>query len=693
MANNDDVPFIPEQYNRRSIGSARLVPQEKLEKQGYRAGDFWLGRTVERGRAFGWTDEFNLLTCSGPGGGKSVSSVVPNLLTFPGSAVVVDPKGELATLTASYRREILGQKVLVLDPTRAAKVSENLRGTYNPFDELYLDDPGTVRAAQTIASGIVVPNPKSKDPFWDQNAHDFIQSCILYMIRHYPPDGRTLMKLRETVSLGDQNLFNSWVEQKRASEGQNFSGTPADAFDLFQQALFETTEFGGIVRETAAKIGRMGDRTLGDVLSAASTHLDFLKTPELWESLVSNPDPAKTFRLSELRRQDRPLTIYLCLPIDMIPHQGRWFRLIISLIINYIERSDFNKEKDRPILLMLDEFANLGQMPSIVNSLTYSRSFGLRLWIIIQSLTQLKDKYPESWETILGMCSIKQFFSINDLFTAKYVSELIGDEEIDVPSISLTKTFSDTASKSGSKTNTASTTDTHGTNRSSTSGTSGSHTQGFSSSTSYGTTETTSTGSSTSQGNSWGSSGGTSQGTSQGTNSGKNTGENFSGFNPTATSRSTGQSTGTSQGTNSGSNSGWNTGWNAGSSQSTGRSSSINSSATYSASESHTSGWSQSETIGTSESRSFGNSQADTRGWGSSASSGANYSFTVSKQKRRRFTPDEIMLSFTKNNLAQLVHVRDHGGFLLLRTPFFADPHFRTLLQVNEESKSTLRKP
>lgn len=692
MSDKDVVPFEgPDKYNRRALGSARLVPQENLDRQGYRKGDFWLGRTL-RGKPVGWNEELNLLTCSGPGGGKGVSSVIPNLLEFPGSAVVVDPKGELATLTAAFRRDVLGQKVIVLDPARTANVPEELRGTYNPFDELDASDPLVSTAAQVIASAIVMPNPKAKDPFWDDNALDFIQSCILYMVRHYPPAMRTLMKLRETVSLGDKALFDAWVKTKQ-EEDPDFQGSHSDAFALFQRAMFDTDDFGGVVRETAAKIGRMGENTQGGVLSTSATHLDFVKSPELWSVLGSNPDAAKTFRLRELRRQDRPLTVYLCLPVDMIPRQGRWFRLVISRIIQFIERSAFDKSKDVPILMMIDEFFQLGPIPTITNTLTYSRSFGLRLWLIVQDLNQLKTNYPEAWETILGACGIKQFFGVNDLFTARYVSELIGEEEIDVPSISLTRTSSDTESVNGSETNTQSLTRTTGTNKSKTTGISGSTTHGFTSgistSLTSGTSRNTSTNSGTSGGTSQGINEGTSSGENEGDSFGRNTGKNYNGNDFLAASRSAGESSGHNVGTNSsrsaGTSSGSNSGWNAGASLSSGTSSGKSTSLSYGSSVSETAGWNKSTTTGKSNSLAKGESTAIGKGWGTSTSLGTNYGLSVSKQKRRRFTPDEVMLSFTKNNLIQLIHIRDQGGLMLFRTPFYADPHFRWLLKTHSE--------
>lgn len=654
---NDLLIFGEDQpkYNRRALASARFVPQESLDRQGYRKGDFWLGRTLN-GRPFGWNEEMNLLTCAGPGAGKGVSTVIPNLLEFPGSAVVIDPKGELASMTAAFRRDELGQKVIVLDPARTAKVSEDLRGTYNPFDELDADDPLVTTAAQVIASGIVVPNPKAKEPFWDDNAMDFIQSCILYMVKHYPPSLRTLPKLRETVALGDRGLFDAYVRHKQKDD-PDFVGSQSDAYELFLKEMFNTPDFGGVVRETAAKLGRMGENTRGGVFSTASTHLDFIKSPELWDVLQSNIDPSRTFRLRELRRQDRPLTVYLCLPVDMIPRQGRWFRLIISRIIQFIERSEFDKTRDHPILMMIDEFFQLGPIPSITNTLTYSRSFGLRLWLILQDLNQLKTNYPEAWETILGSCGIKQFFGINDLVTAKYVSELIGEEEIDMPSISFTQTSSGTESRNFSQTDARGTTQTTGENWARTEGINVSLSQSKS-------TNSNTTGGTSLSGNQT-----VNAGTSESRGSSDNQGETLDPNGSQTISR------------NSGGSKNQNAGRTASVGSSVGSSSSLARSAGQGTSSGLSFGITTSDTSGGSKSTSESQTFSDTTGKGYSASTGANYAFTVSKQKRSLLRPEDVLLSFTKKNLVQLTHIRDQGGMMLFRTPCYADPYFKTLLE------------
>lgn len=659
------------------LATGGIVPDEILDRQDYRFGDFWLGRTLN-GVPFGWREDLNLLTCAGPRSGKGVGTVVPNLMEFPGSAVVVDPKGELADLTADYRRRRLNQKVIVLDPAGVAKeVPDDLRGSFNPFAELHPDSIETVAAAQSIASGIVVPQPDAKDPFWDQTALSFIKSLILYMLIHYPPENRTLMKLRETASVGDWDLFQHFLAHMQADD-PDYVGEPKKAFELLLQEMFATDAFGGIIREGAASVADMSDQTRGNVLGNVRTHLSFLSEPRLWDVLRHNPDPDRTFALEELRRQDRHVTVYLCLPVDMMHQQGRWIRLIISQIIQYIERTQaaFDKDQHLPVLMMLDEFYQLGPMPSIVNTLTYAPGAGLRLWLIVQDLNQLKHNYPKAWETIIGACGIKQFFGINELTTAKYLSELIGEREIVVPSVTLTRTENTTSGETSSETTGQSVSDNEGWTASQTSGSSATDTHGLSSShtSGVGYSEQTSYGTSLSHGTHSGSS------TSSGWNTGTGVSINRHAMggmpNQLDPHSNLGGSTSMSSGLQGGSGENWGQNSNSGTSYSTSSGMSTSTSDTSGRSSSHAYGFSESQSHGRSGGRAWGNNTSATVGRNLSTAIGTNYGTTLSLQTRRVFRPEELLDAFTKENLLQLVHIRDQGGMVLFRTPYYADPDF-----------------
>jgi type IV secretory pathway TraG/TraD family ATPase VirD4 len=691
----------------RAVATARFVPPAELDLQGFRAGDFWLGRTESR-QEFGWHEDLNLLTCAGPRAGKGVGSVIPNLLTFPGSAIVVDPKLENAAATAQYRADVLGQKVLVIGPSSAMQnVPERFHGTYNPLDLLdEADGPIAVTNAQTVADGLVIRSAgDGKDRFFDDNAHDYMRSGLLYMLRHYRAEDRTLMKLAETVAVGDLALFKEYVAYRQQKD-PDFKASRKEGFELFLDQMIAMEEFGGIVSQTGAKIQIMGAETQGNVMSSAATHLDFLRGgQELWPSLQSNIDATKTFRLSEFRRQDRHITVYLGLPVHMMQNQSRWLRIILLQVMKYMQTTPFKKERDRPVMMMIDEFAQLGPLPQILNALTYGPGFGLRLWLIVQDLNQLKANYPDSWETIMNACGIKQFFGIGDLFTAKYVSEYAGDEMIEVPSISVTETQSQTEGRTSSHTTnesrgrTSGTTDSEGT--SSTIGQSFSKGESETKTENQSSSEGVSEGRGSSEGNSF------TEGNNTGTSSNYTvgTGQNQSGGRSdafrerwllgvwrfvedlsTTDSSGWGQSRNDSwaNGTSAGRSS--SRGSNIGTNESTGTSKQTSSGNSNAVGTSTTEG--RSSSTGTNRSRSKSESESTTHGTGetvgesASTATGRNYALSVSVQPRRLYRAEEMMTAFTKSNLMQLVLIRDHNPMLLVRTPYYLDPLMRDLLAI-----------
>jgi type IV secretory pathway TraG/TraD family ATPase VirD4 len=682
-----------EEKGRRALATAKFTSHDILDRQGYESGDFWLGRTT-KGRPFGWYDDLNLLTCAGPRSGKGVSTVIPNLMLYPGSAVVIDPKGELAELTAAYRKDVLGQKVVVLDPARVAEIPDDLRGTYNPLSELDPDDErNVVSMAQAIASGIVVPKEDAKDPFWDDTAVNYIQSVILYMLKRFErEEDRTLMKLRQLVSMGDVEGLEEFVSLVREDE-PDFQPKAGKATDIMLEDMLSMKNFGGIVAEAASKVRTLGDSTSGNVLGGAMTNLDFLNEPRLWDCLYSTVETEKTFCLDDLRSQDQHLTVYLCLPVDMMEKQGRWLRLICNHIIQYLQRTKFDKNTQYPVLMMIDEFYQLGTMKSITNTLTYTPGAGLRVWLIIQNLGQLKERYPRSWETIMSACGVKQFFGVNDYETAEYISKYIGEEEVIVPTVTVTEsetgTEGQTLTEAQSKSRTI--TDTQGTSSTSTVGTSStigtSQTQTVTDSSSVGISSGISdtTGHSSNYGYSQNS------GWNVGQNTGVNAGQSgtyspVSG-NATSTSQSSGSNSGNSTGRSGG------TGTNSGYGQSSSRTSNAGRSRQSSHSVANASGYSESQTSTYSTASGISNSTAIAHGdthtrseaLSKSLAKGKSYARGFTRQTRKLFRPEEVLTAFTRDNLTQLVLIRDQQAQLLQRTPYYMDNDFIKLIEDYEQ--------
>jgi type IV secretion system protein VirD4 len=142
-------------------------------------GSIILGHIDDEIMAF--NDDRHVTTFGGSRAGKGDSLVLPNLLTYKGSVICIDPKGENASVSAKWRSEVLGQKVYVLDPFRVAKVDAKLRKSLNPLEFLDLEDPEIVDDVSAIAEATIIPG-NGKDPHWDETAKAFIKGVMLFIL-------------------------------------------------------------------------------------------------------------------------------------------------------------------------------------------------------------------------------------------------------------------------------------------------------------------------------------------------------------------------------------------------------------------------------------------------------------------------------------------------------------------------------
>jgi type IV secretion system protein VirD4 len=94
------------------------------------------------------------------------------------------------------------------------------------------------------------------------------------------------------------------------------------------------------------------------------------------------------------------------------------------------------EEAGLQVLVIMDEFYQLGRLKIIQNAMSLARGYGLQMSLILQDLTQLQEWYKDSWETFLGNAGIRQFFAPRENTTAEYVSKLCGETTVTVSSSS-----------------------------------------------------------------------------------------------------------------------------------------------------------------------------------------------------------------------------------------------------------------
>ena len=404
------------------VGSGSWVPSTQAygELGAWQPGRFLLGLDAE-GRPVGVSDDRHILSVAGSRAGKGVSLIVPNLLFWPGSVIAVDPKGELATITAARRSTqgspwavAMGGDVHVLDPfERVTGPGAALRAAFNPLADLDARTDAGLEMAGQIADALVLQN-SGDGAHWTQSARSFLRGLILYVAATEPPASKNLLTVRAKVT------------QTREELGRMLSHMGSTEFD------------GTVIKRAGDALSAKPDQEKYSILSTCDVQTDFLEG-EGMRRVLSRSD----FRMEELK--EKRVTVYLCLPATRLGTHGRWLRLMMGLALEAMERTGPIEKGKPPVLFVLDEFAALDHMASIEKAAGQIAGFGVKLWPVIQDLTQLKRDYKEAWETFMGNAGLLTFFGNTDLTTLEHISKRLGVCEVIRPVVNVTETWQRTA--------------------------------------------------------------------------------------------------------------------------------------------------------------------------------------------------------------------------------------------------------
>ena len=367
------------------------------------------------GVPIGIGDDRHAVLCAGSRAGKGRSCLIPTLLAYEGAVLALDPKGELANVTARRRAE-MGQRVCILDPFGvSAERLAPFRAGFNPLALLQPDSPRLIVDAGLIADALVVVSAQA-DPHWDESARNLIEGIILHVATYPTYEGRrNLVTVRDIL----KRVFDRVTDVP-----EDFEGTPPPQLraELLHNAALvqeENSDLAAALEGAAGEFYDKADRERASVLSVALRNTKFLDYPELRASLARHD-----FDLSDLKTLPTGMTIYLCLPAGRMANCNRWFRLFVNLAMETMERE--RAKPAIPILAVLEEFHVLGYMQQLETAAALVAGFGMKLLIVLQDLTQLKRHYKEGWETFLGNAGIIVFFGNNDMTTLDYISKRCG---------------------------------------------------------------------------------------------------------------------------------------------------------------------------------------------------------------------------------------------------------------------------
>lgn len=372
-------------------GSARFTSMFEEWGKPYKPGTLYMGRSLYNRRdEIGLDGEAHMLTIAGSRGGKGVSAIIPNLLLWEGSCVVVDPKGTNARVTAEARRR-MGHDVYLIDPLQYVTKDGD------SFDPLADIDPNDSRIREKIASiadALVIQDPNAKDPHWDDGARTIIAGLISHVVSGQSGGEKKLHTVRDLIKRLPEDQDRMWAEM---------------AFN---------EDAGGYAKDAAMRYirGSETNEILG-IMSNADKHTEWLSSEAMREA-TSHAD----FRLSDLKK--KPTTVYLIIPPRELTRQKRFTRLFVNLMLDAMEDGG---RSDIPVLMMIDEFLALDYMPEIPTAFATMASYNLVLWPFVQDMQKLKETYKNDFNAFIANSRAVQVFSTTDEVTKEYVSNRLGN--------------------------------------------------------------------------------------------------------------------------------------------------------------------------------------------------------------------------------------------------------------------------
>lgn len=336
------------------------------------------------------TDVMHQMTFASTGSGKGRSVIIPNLLTYPGPAIVIDPKGENFKVTALARKR-MGHQIVCLDPFRCVGPDSDC---LNPLDLRHLPNADVESDAQAMADMLSAGNRFTKDPFWDNSACGLLSGLIAFVLACENDDRKNLNAIRE-LAINDDVVYNLAV--KLDTIGKKMPQMAYEEFSAFMM---------------------MPERdTRPSVLATLNGYLKPFMSAQVAKTLASS-----SFDLNDVRT-GKPLTIYIVIPPDKLSSHAGLLRLWIGTLFEaIISREEIPALKT---LFLLDEAAQLGHFKLLETLITLCRGYGVACWAFWQDLSQLKSNFP-NWQTLLNNSHTWQFFGVRKYQVAKDLAEVVG---------------------------------------------------------------------------------------------------------------------------------------------------------------------------------------------------------------------------------------------------------------------------
>ena len=377
-------------------------------KEGITLGRHYDDATDRAGGKVVYEGERHLLLFGPNGTGKGTRFLIPNLLSIKDrSIIVIDPKGELAAVTADYRRTV--GEVVMLNPFNVLGLGS---AGFNPLATLDSSSPSTFYD-DAAALGEALIKSSDKDPHWGESAQGLLVALIMWE-KIKQGDEANLENVRRLLTEADR--WERYTGDDGKQRERPKSGLRVTASDMVESGGYE-------IASLAARFTEQSNE-LSSVRSTADTQTRWILSPPMRDDLKKQ---GVDFR----KLKERVTTVYVILPAERMRTHSVWLRLVVVSALRALYRPGGLRT-----LLLIDEMPALGHLAPLEDAFGLVRGYKVQIAGICQDLNQLKALYKERWESFLANAGVVQGFTPNDLSTADWMSRRAGQATVLAPSSS-----------------------------------------------------------------------------------------------------------------------------------------------------------------------------------------------------------------------------------------------------------------
>jgi type IV secretion system protein VirD4 len=377
-----------------TYGTARWAASRDIRRLGLTSGDgvvlgAWNNQLLRH------DGDDHVLVVAPTNTGKSVGVSLPTGLVWRHSYVALDLKGENWTVTSGLRS--------AFGPVYRFAPTETGAHRYNPVTQIRRGD-AEVRDAQVLADMLVDPEGALRErSHWQLRAFELLVAAILWTL--YAERQKTLARIAELLADPQRPVA-----------------------DLFNEMLTRAIKDGAphpVVAAGARQLLDMADAERSGVVSTALGYLALYRDP-----VLARATEVSDFAIEDIIAGPRPVSVYLVIPPEEISRLKALLRLVLNQILKRLTEVAASKQNERHgsgrrVLLMLDEFPQLGKLDFFEHALAYIRGYRIKACLVAQSLNQIVQAYGEH-SSILDNAHIRVAFACNDERTAKRISDMLG---------------------------------------------------------------------------------------------------------------------------------------------------------------------------------------------------------------------------------------------------------------------------